>query len=97
MSSEKEYVNRLLFEQELVKLINKYSVEEKSKTPDHILGKYLMYCLSTFEITMESRDDWYGENQPYIKPECNSGLHRDPSQGDDIRLTCNIDALKKRE
>ena len=51
------------FENELIALINKYSLESDSDTPDFILGKYLMGCLHNFNSAVDSRDSWYGELQ----------------------------------
>lgn len=43
-------------------LLNKYSVESKSNTPDFILAKYIMNCLDAFTEAVQQRDDWYHEN-----------------------------------
>ena len=52
------------FETELEELINRYSMEEGSNTPDFILAAYLKACLDAFNINVKRRDEWYG-----IKPE----------------------------
>lgn len=49
-----------MFEKELEQLINKYSKENTSDTPDFILAEYLNNCLSAFAITTQKRDRWYG-------------------------------------
>lgn len=49
------------FEKELTALINRYSEENGSNTPDFILALYLVECLRTFNTTMTSRAQWYGE------------------------------------
>lgn len=49
------------FEKELEQLINKYSMENTSNTPDFILAKYLRYCLETFNYASNSRETWYGK------------------------------------
>ena len=41
------------FEQELKDIINRYSKENGSNTPDFILGEYLTDCLKTF-VNLES-------------------------------------------
>lgn len=51
---------KLTFEKELTELINKYSIENPSKTPDYILAKYVKNCLEVFSKTVMSRDIWYG-------------------------------------
>lgn len=48
------------FQQELEQLINKYSQESGSNTPDFILARYLNGCLGAFNEAVESRELWYG-------------------------------------
>jgi len=55
------------FEKELEQLINKYSMENDSNTPDFILAEYLSNCLKTFNTTIQRREDWYGRNKPSRK------------------------------
>lgn len=52
------------FEQELAALINRYSEEHGSDTPDFILARYLVLCLTTFASTVEARERWYGRPAP---------------------------------
>lgn len=52
----------LEFKKELEQLINKYSVENGSDTPDFILANYLMNCLQSYEIAIDSREKWYGRS-----------------------------------
>lgn len=52
--------NRRNFEDELVCLINKYSKENGSSTPDFILANFLIRCLGVFDETIIERSDWYG-------------------------------------
>lgn len=52
--------NRGKFKDELRILINKYSMECSSSTPDYILTDYLMDCLESFEKATIVRDTWYG-------------------------------------
>lgn len=47
------------FENELMKLINKHSLENESDTPDFLLATYLRDCLRTFGIVVKARDKWY--------------------------------------
>ena len=44
------------FMNELRELINKYSKENGSNTPDYILAAYLERCLDNFDITVQERD-----------------------------------------
>ncbi len=48
------------FRQELAALINKYSLENLSDTPDLVLGVYLQGCLSAFNVATRNREKWYG-------------------------------------
>lgn len=48
------------FEQDLRRLINKYSMENDSNTPDLILAEYLHACLTSFNIATRAREHWYG-------------------------------------
>lgn len=47
------------FHEELTDLINKYSIENESDTPDFILADYLVCCLTTYRTTVKGRDMWY--------------------------------------
>lgn len=48
------------FEMELKKLINRFSVENVSDTPDSILAKFLMSALAAFNTaTTKERRAWY--------------------------------------
>ena len=49
------------FEQELTDLINRYSKENDSDTPDFILAEYLEICLNTWALITKKRDEWYGQ------------------------------------
>ena len=50
------------FQKELEGLINKYSKENESNTPDFILAKYLAHSLKAFHTAIKDRDEWYGMN-----------------------------------
>lgn len=49
-----------MFRKELTKLINKYSLENTSDSPDFILAEFLEGCLKTFDIATIAREKWYG-------------------------------------
>jgi len=55
------------FEKELESLINKYSQENNSNTPDFILAEYLSGCLKTWNESIKKRDNWYSEKRMAIK------------------------------
>lgn len=50
----------MTFEQELESLLNRYSQENGSNTPDFILAQYLLGCLSTWNAAVTRREAWYG-------------------------------------
>lgn len=55
------------FEQELRELINRYSIENGSDTPDFILAEYLTDCLWSWNRATRAREKWYGrENKSII-------------------------------
>ena len=45
---------------ELTTLLNGYSEENESNTPDFILAKYMLMCLENFNVATRERDRWYG-------------------------------------
>lgn len=47
------------FKEELTILLNKYSMENGSNTPDYILANYLVDCLKNFNNIVNDRSDWY--------------------------------------
>jgi hypothetical protein len=49
------------FEKELAALINKYSLENESNTPDFILAAFLVESLRVLGTTMRQRDGWFGD------------------------------------
>lgn len=49
-----------MFRKELESLINKYSKENGSNTPDFILAEYLEDCLKAYNRAINQRDNWYG-------------------------------------
>jgi hypothetical protein len=48
------------FEKELTSLLNRYSKENASGTPDFILAGYFIACLKAYEVAVIRRDDWRG-------------------------------------
>jgi hypothetical protein len=57
----------MTFEKELETLINKYSKDNLSNTPDFILANYVNSCLYVFETATLARDKWY-DFDSCIKP-----------------------------
>lgn len=48
------------FREELERLINRYSMENGSTTPDFILADYLANCLILWDETINKREKYYG-------------------------------------
>lgn len=48
------------FEQALERLLNTYTQENASNTPDFILAQYLVGCLATWNAAVTRREEWYG-------------------------------------
>jgi len=50
----------LTFQKELENLINRYSLENKSNSPDFILAEYLNNCLTAFNKATNQRSKYFG-------------------------------------
>lgn len=50
------------FQRDLTALLNKYSREGASNTPDFILARYLEGCLAAWNEAVQQREIWYGRN-----------------------------------
>jgi len=48
------------FRQELQELLNKYSMENGSDTPDFLLAEFIENMLMAFDISVNNREKWYG-------------------------------------
>ena len=51
------------FQKELEQLINRYSMENDSNTPDFILATFLAECLDSFNVAVHNREAWYSRNK----------------------------------
>lgn len=51
---------QIIFEKELESLLNRYSKENDSNTPDFILAEYLTGCLAVYNDALKKRDKWFG-------------------------------------
>lgn len=58
----------MTFEKELLNLINKYSLESESNTPDFILVQYVMDALVAWNRAIRAREQWYGHDEEYVGP-----------------------------
>lgn len=69
------------FIKDLESLINSYSLENGSDTPDFLLAEYMHGCLAVFEAIIKARDEWYGFQPPWasssvtIKPPTSRKQH----------------------
>ena len=55
-------MSNISFKTKLQKLINQYSMENDSNTPDHILAGYIENCLHAFNEATQQRETWYGRD-----------------------------------
>lgn len=51
------------FEEELETLINRYSLENVSDTPDFVLAQFVMGCLDVWNAAVQRREEWYGRDE----------------------------------
>lgn len=51
------------FRKELETLINSYSMENESDTPDFILADFLEDVLTAFDRAVNRRDEWYSQKK----------------------------------
>lgn len=47
------------FKKELAFLVNKYSLENQTDTPDYVIADYLVRCLRNWNTTYQEREKWY--------------------------------------
>lgn len=66
------------FRSELRVILNRYSMENRSNTPDYVLATYLARCLEAFDDATRERSQWYGHKENYI-----AGA---PPDGSDLRI-----------
>lgn len=62
-TEEQEPTPRPPFKQALTTLINQYSKENDSDTPDFILAKFLTDTLKAFNKATNRREEWYGNDE----------------------------------
>jgi len=56
---EETIIKEPTFQSELTELLNKYSQENGSNTPDWILSTYIIDCLYAFNSAFQTRHTWY--------------------------------------
>ena len=57
---------------ELRAILNKYSAENGSNTPDFLLAQFLLGCLAAFDEATRQREEYYGRPLA-IMPDDNQG------------------------
>lgn len=51
-----------VLQQELASLLNRWSQERQSNTPDFVLAEYMLNCLAAWNKAMRDREKWYGRD-----------------------------------
>lgn len=59
-------------ERDLSGVLNRYSQENTSNTPDFILAQYLLSCLAAWNTATQQRETWYGRDARPTLAECSS-------------------------
>ena len=65
----KEQVKRDSLKQQIEHLLNSYSAENESNTPDFILATYITRCLDAFNEATNDRTSWYGNSGEVFRAE----------------------------
>ncbi len=64
-------------QRDLAALLNEYSRENLSDTPDYILAEFMLAALNAFEIGVNNRANWYRSSPaPWKENERSAGLER---------------------
>lgn len=71
---------------ELTTLLNCYSAENQSNTPDFILAEYVIGCLDAFNSAVKRRTRWYNQGEDLKRPETRGQLKSDGSFYDIVGL-----------
>lgn len=66
------------FRYELQRLLNRYSRQNNSNTPDFILAGYLSECLEVFNKAVNARETFYGRNKVVAEPP--AGAPKQPNE-----------------
>ena len=63
MNEEKRTSMHNQFEVELETLLNRYSKENESDTPDYVLAHYIKYSLKAYNQAVNLREEYYGRKE----------------------------------
>ncbi len=69
------------FANDLERLINRFSQENGSDTPDFILAQYLLGCLSAWNDAVKARERWFGRSADAL----NAAGSIDPQAAEPLR------------
>lgn len=58
MKSHKSSHREPTFESELESLLNRYSKDARTNTPDCVLANYISACLTAYADAVDKRDRW---------------------------------------
>ena len=73
---------------DLAAVLNRFSRDNGSNTPDFILAQYLTNCLDAFDAAVQKRAQWFGRmdsvggSLPYAQPKTEQGHYADETQED---------------
>ena len=69
-------------EKALASVLNYYSAEHGSHTPDFILAQFLTGCLAAWNDATTARDQWYGGSKKDVSATMTKvGVTREPNHG----------------
>jgi len=52
----------MALEHQIAHVLNRYSQENASNTPDFILAQYMLACLAAYNTAVQQRETWYGRD-----------------------------------
>lgn len=104
---ERDVNRQIEFRRELEHLINRYSMENGSNTPDFMLAEYLIGCLKNFDLIVNKRTQWYRNEDEMSSEEerlwkklnfavrsiINAALCSNPQKASEIRMSVVLDNL----
>ena len=61
-SGREKLSKRSRIREDIEQVLNKYSLENGSATPDFILAEYLINCLRMFDKAVNNREEWYSNS-----------------------------------
>ncbi len=65
-TNEKAFYTKPTLEDKLRDLLNKFSKENGSDTPDWILAAFMLKCLDAFDFAVKLRESYYGREEKTV-------------------------------